>query len=150
MADEKTNSDLQWEKFSDIIPERDDVKLPEDDLESLEGLEHGGLNANMRKSPKLSDAQTFDKRLFPTTGYEWLDRIQVSEVFPDTYNYLFRIFIRSLMRQSKGKMTLAEAIATAHTACSIGLTREGRIDVLALSGSITAANEESKKNNPII
>jgi hypothetical protein len=146
MVDEnnKSSSDLQWEQFSELVPERDDVKLPEDDIEGLDGeFGRGGITHNMKMTPKLSDAQTFDKRLFPSSGFDWLDRLQVSEIFPDTYNHMFRIFTKDLMRSEKG-MSLGEAIATVHTSCSIALTREGRIDVLALSGSLQANAEADK------
>lgn len=144
MADEQ--KDTQWESFSELVPERTDVELPEEESELLgdsEDMERGSLTRRMKLSPKLSDAQTFDLRLFPDLGTQYLNHLMVSQVFPDNYNHLLSIIVKDLMRRDK-TLTLTEAIVLANTALSIGLDREGRIDTLVLSGAAQAQAEEEK------
>ncbi len=147
---EPSMADEQWKSFSELIPERDDVKIPDDDLDDVMGggepnveSSSGTLSQRMKLSPKLTDAQTFDLRLFPSMKKEWLEILQVSRVFPDTYNHLFRIFVKDLMREDK-KITLAQAIAYVHTALSIAIDGEGRIDELALSSGAMQKEDDSK------
>jgi hypothetical protein len=152
---ESSMADAQWKEFSELLPERTDVKVPEDDeFNSIGGESSGGdddsgtLSQRMKSSPKLSDAQTFDLRLFPAMKKEWLEILQVSRVFPDTYNHLFRIFVKDLMREDR-KLTLAQAIAYVHTSLSIAIDGEGRIDELALSGATSNKADEDKSRGII-
>jgi len=140
---QKSTSDIQWEQISEILPERDDVKLPDDSGDIGSELVHGTLGQNMRGAPKLSDVQTIDKRLFPDLGRPWLNNMLVSRVFPDLYNDLFDIIVKGLLMENTD-MTLEEAVCTAEVALSIPIDGEGRIDAIAVLGSPQATAESDK------
>lgn len=140
MAEQNENQqpiDKEWEEISDIVAERDDVDLPEDDVEeSSGGGGHTTLKQRQIESPRLSDMQVFDNRMFPDMGEgnEWLNRIQSSEVFPDSFNNLERIYVKGLLKDKKD-MSFHKALADVNTSLSIALNRDGRIDFLSWSGS---------------
>jgi hypothetical protein len=145
-SDEITNSDAQWESFSSLEAEREILIPDSDDELGFDNDSHASITQRMRESPKLTDAQTFDKRLFPKQKTEWLELLQVSRIFPDNFNDLFIILVKDLMSEDKN-ITLGEAIAQVHTALSIALDGEGRIDELQLAGS--AAPKEDYKGGGI-
>jgi hypothetical protein len=140
---QKSSADIQWEQISEILPERVDVKMPEDSNDLESDLGHGTLGQNMRGSPKLSDVQTIDKRLFPDLQKSWLNNLLVSRVFPDLYNDLFEIIVKGLLMENTD-MTLEEAVCTAEVALSIPIDGEGRIDAIAVLGSPQATTESDK------
>ncbi len=140
----QSSSGKQWDKFKEIVPERDDVVIPEgEDEKKSEG--HKTLSQRMLESPNLTDAQTAIQVLLPDLIKRWLNVLQVSRIFPDTYNHFFRIFIKDLMRTDRG-MTLAEAIAYVSTALSIAIDGEGRIDILGVIGRASQMEMEKDKS----
>jgi len=140
---ERTNADLQWEEFSVLENERTDVSIPDED--KPDELEGGGGIASRRFTPKLTDAQTCDKRLFPDLGKEWLNNLLVSRVFPDLYNDLFEIIVKDLLIENND-MSMGEAIATAEVALSIPIDGEGRIDeIQVFSGVVNQTSEDKSK-----
>jgi hypothetical protein len=120
MAEEKNNPQQgsdEWSQFSELVPEREDIVMPDDDLGGLGDLDdkegggsYGTLSQRMKNAPKLSDAQTFDLRLNPDLGESWLNFIQQSRVLPDTYNQQFRIYLKTLLRKSKGKIPMGKQL----------------------------------------
>jgi len=141
---EQSSSDLQFEKFSELLPERSDIELPKDELTVDEGEGGGGtLSQRMKVSPKLSDVQTIDKRLFPNLGCDHLNNLMIAGIFPDLYNDLFDINVKGLLIENPD-MSLEEAVNTVETALSVGIDREGRIDAIAILGSPQAGAESDK------
>jgi hypothetical protein len=141
--EEMTNADAQWNAFSELAPEREDIVLPEESDDTVKSVGHKTLSQQMRDSPRLTDAQVFDNRMFPDMGKPWLNRVMSSEIFPDSFNHFFRIFVKGLMKEDRGR-PLHEAIADSHTVCSIALGREGRFDQLAHDGTLSQKTEDEK------
>jgi hypothetical protein len=135
------NADKEWESLSDLVPQRD-VELPDEEKIEVDG--HTTLRQRQIESPRLSDAQVFDNRMFPDMGVDWLNRVQSSEIFPDSYNHFFRIYVKGRMKEDRG-MPLHQAIADVNTSCSIALGREGRFDWLAWCGSNAQKDEDKEK-----
>jgi hypothetical protein len=155
--EQKSSADLEWEQFSELVAERDDVSLPDGDLSGIGNsgdnqnggaASYGSLSQRMANSPKLSDAQTFDLRLFPQMKTQWLNILQVSRVFPDTYDDLFMIFVKDLLSEYKD-MTVGEAIALVHTSLSIAIDGEGRIDELQLASGMGIQSDGDKNKSTL-
>ncbi|MFA5386021.1 MAG: hypothetical protein WC364_15430 [Eubacteriales bacterium] len=138
-------NDEKWEGF-DLFPERDDVVLPDEpsQADNKGSGGYGSATQNMVRSPKLSDVQTIDKRLFPDLGKTFLNNLMIAGIFPDLYNDLFDIIVKGLLLENS-EMTLEEAVCTAEVALSVGIDREGRIDAIAILGSPQVASENEKK-----
>jgi hypothetical protein len=137
--------DAEWKEFSMLDPERDDIVYPEEVQVDGKGSGSGTLTQTMLRSPKLSDVQTIDKRLFPDLGGRaWLNNLMIAGIFPDLYNDLFDIIVKGLLIENQD-MTLEEAVCTAEVALSVGIDREGRIDAIAILGSPQVASENEKK-----
>jgi len=134
------------DKDTDLFNELAGIAPPKDVDENEEDSASGGDSMTERKeeNPNLTDLQTFNKTLFPDLLKKWLNVLQVSRVFPDTYNHLLRLCVKDLMKQDK-EITLVEAIAYVSTALSIAIDGEGRIDVLALSGCTNQAEKDTNK-----
>ncbi len=132
-------SDKAFDKLSAVEPERD--VLIDDDDEGLGG--HRSLSERMKESPNLTDIQSLDKGMFPDLGYNHLNFLMVSRVFPDTYNPLQSILVKDLLMNNPD-LSVAEAIALVHTSESIAIDGEGRIDKLALGGAVH--DDEAKKD----
>ena len=137
-----SSEEMIYQKLASVDEERDIP--PVDDLGIIDE-QYQSLSNRMKESPKLSDMQTADKRLFPDLGYNHLNNIQVSRVFPDVYNPISRILVKDLIRNSDSDMRVAEAIATVNTSVSIGIDGEGRIDELGLAGVSHEENLEKEK-----
>lgn len=143
MVDNNQNIDKEWEELSDLVAERDDVVKP--DIEKEDANEgHTTLKQRQIESPRLSDYQVFDNRMFPDFGRPWMNRLMSSEIFPDSYNHLFRICVKGLMKDDKS-LPLHQAIFDSNTACSIALGREGRFDQLAHDGTVSQKDEDKDK-----
>lgn len=140
---EASDADLQWQEFSQLRPERDDVVLPETDDE--DGGGDGSLSENMAKHPKLSDFQTLMKQLFPTFKTEWLTYLQTSRVFADVFPHLLNIFVKSLMSENPN-MSLGEATAQVYSVLSVAVDGTGRFDAIAAYiGGMSEDSEDGKK-----
>ena len=139
----QTNSDAQWDAFSEILPERDDINVPD------EIKDDGNKMVNSSRAfgvPKLSDAQSVLKQLFPDLGKPYLNNLMIGRVFPDLYNDLFDIIVKGLL-QDNPQMTVDEAIVIAEVALSVPIDGEGRIDTLALiNGQQSLELEKGKKD----
>lgn len=144
---QKSESDKLFEDMSGIEPPRD-----VDEVEKTGGNgdgDHEDLEARIEGSPKLSDMQTAVKQLNPDLGYKHLNVIQVSRTFPDVYNPLLRILVKSLIRTAlckNIKLSVAEAIAYVNTALSISIDGEGRIDIIHCLGRAVAEVEKDKNS----
>lgn len=100
--------------------------------ENLGGIANESISERMEESPNLTDVQSALKVLLPKMT-RYLNPLQVSRVFPDTYNALFRLLVKDLL-QEDDSLSVGEAIATVTTVLSIAIDGEGRIDVIALYG----------------
>ena len=144
--EEQKSEEIIYQNMSAVEPELE-VK---DDILGDEKTEYSSLKDRMNVSPKLTDMQTADKRLFPDLGYPHLNDVQVSRIFPDVYNPMSRILVKDLIRNSDENMRVAEAIATVNTAVSIAIDGEGRIDELGLAGVSHEENMEKEKNKGLV
>lgn len=149
-----SESDRLFQDMSEIIPRRN-IELPKEVVSGNKGDgggdgEHDTLEERIEYSPKLTDMQVADRRLNPDLGYPHLNVIQMSRVFPDVYNSLFRIQVKHLIRHSlihsDKKLSVAEAIAKVNTALSIGIDGEGRIDEIKILGKAVEQSENKDKN----
>lgn len=148
------------------------VELPEDNGGSSDTPQYNSLEERINYGKKKTDMEVVDTRLFPDLGFKHLNVIQVARVFPDSFNPLLRIMVKSLIRDflcggsivavltNKGKPVLdeaskpivriidsvAEAIALVYTALTIAIDGEGRIDEIHVFGR-SAETEESKAKN---
>lgn len=152
MADEKLEKPEEKEptgsesvdlfsRMSEIAPLRD-VGLEDEDLDEGED-EHGTLEERIEGSRKLTDVQVADRRLNPELGFRHLNVMQMSRVFPDIYNPMFRLIVKDLIKNSN--LSVAEAIAYVNTSLSIAIDGEGRIDEITLLRHGAIAEEEKSK-----
>ena len=144
MTEQEVNQE-EWSKMQELMPSRSDIALEE--VDDDEG-DHRSLSQRMADSPKLSDMQTFDRRLFPDLGYTHLNNLQLARIFPDSFNPLQNILIKDLLQRDDG-LTVGECIATVHTSATIAIDGEGRLDELGLAG---VSHEETmvKEQNKMI
>jgi hypothetical protein len=140
-----SEADKLFQSMRTINPVRDDIgedEAPEegggssDTEQSLEERLEGGR--------KPSDLQIADKRLNPDLGVKHLNVQQMSRVFPDVYNPLFRIQVKDLIKNSG--MSVAEAITYVNTSLSIAIDGEGRLDEIAImkQGSVNTDEDKGK------
>jgi hypothetical protein len=140
---DKSQSDTVYDKLSNIVPEREIEGNDELDID-ISGNQQS-LGERMEYAPNLSDMQTADKRLFPDMGEKrkHLNILQVSRVFPDHYNPLLSMLVKDLLMNDPD-LSVSEATTYAHTALSIAIDGEGRIDELQLlGGAIKTENEKT-------
>lgn len=137
------------------------VDLPEDNVGSSDTPQYSSLEERINSGKKKSDMEVVDARLFPDLGFKHLNVMQVSRVFPDSFNPLLRIMVKSLVRHNlcsveydkdgnvvkKPKMSVAEAIAFVNTSLTIGIDGEGRIDEIHVFGRSAETEESKAKNN---
>ncbi len=145
MAEEEKKTDL-FQQMATVVPPRN-VETTEVDSEG-EGQEP--TEDRFAYSPKMTDMQVADKRLNPDLGVSYLNILEMSRTFPDVYNPLFRILVKSEVRKSlrekgKKKTSLAEIMAKVNTALSISIDGEGRIDVINIMGRAMTNEEEKAK-----
>jgi hypothetical protein len=140
-------SNQVWNQLKSIVPERD-IAVSEDAKDG--GDEHGELESRMESSRKLTDLQVADKRLNPDLGDRYLNVLQMSRVFPDVYNAMFRILVKDLLKKHP-EYTVAEAISLVSTALSIAIDGEGRIDEIHIMGkAVEAETEKAKKDAGLV
>jgi hypothetical protein len=137
---EKTEAELQFESLAAIVPERGDDT---DDDDEIDAPSHKTLK-QAEAAPNLSDAQAAMKTLMPDTGHKHLNLLQVSRVFPDSYIPYQAILVKDLMLKDES-LSLAEAITLAHTAESIAVDGDGRIDVITILGAAKASDRDAEK-----
>ena len=139
MADENNNpsgEDQLYNELAAITPEKD-IALVDVPTSNVGG--HKTMKEQIEESPNLSDMQTADRRLFPDMKRAHLNRMQVSRIFPDVYNPLFRINVKDaiksdMLKTLEEQQTVAEIITDVNTSASIAIDGEGRIDELGLAG----------------
>jgi len=144
MAEEaEDKSEPLWDRMAEVKPPRGDVAPLEGEIPI--GYEDS-LAKRTRQSPKMSDMQVADKRLFPILkeAVGWLDYLMVARVSPETYLPLRNIVVKHLLKDFPD-LQMAESVVIAETAISIAIDGEGRIDELALFGRSSEAEEEEKK-----
>ena len=144
MAEEvEDKSEPLWERMAEVKPPRGEAVLAEGEIPSGSG---SSLSKRMQQSPKMSDMQIADKRLFPVLKetVAWLSYLMVARVSPETYLPLRNIVVKHLLKDFSD-LQMAEAVVIAETAISIAIDGEGRIDELALFGRSGEAEEEEKK-----
>ena len=139
---EKNEADIIFDEMAEAVPEKG-ADLP--DTDDDDEVEHQTLEQGMA-SPNLSDMAIADKRLFPKTGYDHLDMLMVSRVWPDSYNPLQSILVKDLLRHDP-KLRLAEAIVLVSTPQSIAIDGEGRLDTLTALGSSAATEQKNDMKN---
>lgn len=143
MAGENEAGQSAYDSLSEIAPPRTDVAINpelEDDLA-------GSLSQRMKVSPKMSDTQIVDKRLFPILRetVEWLNHLMVARIMPETYMPLRTLIVKHLLKTYKGyELSMTEATVLAETALSIGIDGEGRLDIVHLFSKLTEVNQEDK------
>jgi hypothetical protein len=146
MTEENNEVGNLWGTLKSVEPALP-VELPDD---GKDGDGHETLDDRMDSFRKLSDLQVADRRLNPDLGVAHLNTLQMSRIFPDTYNPLFRILVKGLLRRFPD-MAVDEAIAKVTTATSIAIDGEGRIDEITIMGkSAEAETEKTMKKAGLI
>ena len=135
-----------YDRLKTVEPLRE-VLSDEADEEDVLGVEGRTMSEQAEFSPRLSDVQSALKLLLPKLqGY--LNVLQVSRVFPDTYNALFNLLVKDML-DTDPNLTFGEACAYVYTALSIAIDGEGRIDVIGLYGKVAEQELEKEKNKLI-
>jgi hypothetical protein len=142
MTEENDKYDSVYNQLSEITPPRGDV---DDGNGELEENFAGTLAQRMKASPKLSDTQVVDKRLFPALREPWLANLMVARVFPDTMNPLRNINIKHLL-QEYDEVQMAEAISETEVAVTIPLDGEGRLDIIHMFSRLSEQAQEKEGN----
>ena len=141
-----SEADKLFESMRTINPVRDDIGGEEAPSEGGGGSdEDQSLEERLESGRKPTDLQIADKRLFPDlAGVKHLNVQQMSRVFPDVYNPLFRIQVKDLIKNTG--MSVAEAIAYVNTSLSIAIDGEGRLDLIAVAknGNVQTEDEKNK------
>ena len=130
-----------WAELQSVVPARDVELLDEGGLDT--GIESQTMGERLTLAPKLSDLQSALQVLLPKLQ-SYLNVLQVSRVFPDIYNPLFRLLVKDLLMTDEN-LSVGEAIAYVNTALSIAIDGEGRIDVIALYGRASETEMEKEK-----
>ncbi len=133
-------------QLSEIRPARSDVAVKEGDMRETGEDGGGSLTQRMRMSPKMSDTQLVDKRLFPVLkdNVEWLNNLMVARVFPETLNPLRNIITKHLL-QEYPEMSMAESICLAEVALTVAIDGEGRMDIIHLFSKMSDPSDDEKK-----
>jgi len=139
---------VEEDKFSSVYDQLSEIAPPRSDVAQDDGLEEtfaGTLSQRMKVSPKMTDTQVVDKRLFPVLmeTVTWLNNLMVARVFPDTLNPLRNIIIKHLL-QEYDDVSFAEAVCIAEVALTIALDGEGRLDIIHMYSKISDIKEEEK------
>lgn len=139
MTQDNISGDELFNQFAEVKPIRTDG-------DNIGGQEPRTLAGSMRGSPKMSDFQVLDKRLFPhlNEGKPWLDHLMMSRVFPDTMNPLRNIIAKDLL-QGDDDTSFTEAVVTAEVAVTVPLDGTGRLDGIHSYIHGTDREEEGKK-----
>lgn len=133
--EKKVDAQQEYDLLSSIEPER--LETVADD-----GIEHKTVTEQQAASPKLTDMQAADKRLFPEFLVPWLNHLQVSRITPETYIPMKTVLVMCVLEEYPG-LSFGEVQVMLEAAMSIGLDGEGRIDELTLVGA-SAAKEAAK------
>jgi len=133
-----------FNQLSEVRPARTDVAV-EDEVGDV-GDVSGSLSQRMKLSPKMTDTQIVDKRLFPILKetLDWLNNLMVARVYPETLNPLRNIIIKHLLKEYFS-MSFAEAVALAEVALTVALDGEGRLDMIHMFSKLSEASEEEGK-----
>lgn len=148
MAEEKYNNDPRtseadrlFENQKQVLPMRD-VELDEEDLEEAGAIDQT-LEERQAATRHMSDFGIADKRLFPKTGYNHLDILQMARIYPEEQDPLTRIFVKDLIKSEN--LRPAEALALVKTSLSIADSGEGRIDEIAIAKGVGEGKSEEEK-----
>ncbi len=136
-----SESDRLFDRVKQTLPMRE-VDLDEEDLEEVGGMEQT-LEERQAAARHMSDFGIADKRLFPKTGYNHLDIMQMARIYPEEQNPLTRIFVKDLIKSAD--LRPAEALAYVKTCLSIADSGEGRIDEIAIAKGIGEDKSEEEK-----
>ena len=145
MTEDNQESNSTFDAMASVVPP---LEVADDSEIGIDGVPlRGSLRQRMNESPKLTDMQTADKRLFPSVTIdgeviEWLTNMQIARVFPDTYVPVRRMIMKHLMREYR--MSATEAYCIAERVLSTAIDGEGRIDELALIGKSNESTDEKK------
>lgn len=150
MVEENQVGDDLYGQMAEIQPARSDVATKEGDIGGLVDDGFGSLSRQMRNSPKMSDTQVVDKRLFPVLkeSVEWLNNLMIARVFPETLNPLRNIIVKHMLQEYED-MSFAEAVALAEVALTVAIDGEGRMDIIHLFSKMSESSEDEKKNKLI-
>lgn len=138
------SSDSLYGRLAEVRPTRTDIEPMQGIVFEDDG--GGSLSQRMRGSPKMSDTQVVDKRLFPPLkdAVEWLNHLMVGRVFPEQLIPLKRIIGKHLLKEYND-MSVAEATVLADVAVSIAIDGEGRMDIIHLFSKLSETTEEKDK-----
>lgn len=136
--------DNLYGQLSEVRPARSEVAVKDSSLDLDDG--GGSLAQRMRSSPKMSDTQVVDKRLFPVLkeAVDWLNNLMVARVFPETLNPLRNIIVKHLL-QEYPDMVFAEAVAITEVALTVAIDGEGRMDIIHLFSKMKEDTEDKEK-----
>lgn len=140
MEKENDKFDSVYNQLSEVTPPRGGIAENDDDLEDNY---MGTMTQRMKASPKMSDTQVVDKRLFPILKEPWLSNLMVARVFPDTFNPLRNIIAKHLL-QEYPEMSLAEAMVEAEIALTVPLDGMGRLDIIHMFSKLSEQAQEEK------
>jgi len=134
--------DSLYGRLSEVRPARSDVAVKDESLDDG----GGSLAQRMKSSPKMSDTQVVDKRLFPILKetVDWLNNLMIARVFPETLNPLRNIIVKHLL-QEYSEMVFAEAVAITEVALTVAIDGEGRMDIIHLFSKMKEDIEDEKK-----
>jgi hypothetical protein len=143
-SDDENNSESNglFNELKEFEPERD-VPLP--DESGGDGVSHKSLTEREEESPNKSDVKIMTETLFPDMGNPTLNRLMVSEVFPESYRSLQAMLVKDRIKNSMPEQSVVDVIVEVNTPESIAFGREGRFDGLAIIG--VANRLESEKNS---
>src|SRR3972149_6341668 len=141
------NDDL-YGRLSELHPSRGGGETKE---KGLPDDGSGSLTQRMKLSPKRSDIQVVDERLFPVLKetLKWLDNLMIGRVFPEQQIPLKRIIGKHLLKEYPD-MSVAEATVIADVAVSVPIDGEGRMDIIHLFTKMTEKSEDEDKKARLI
>lgn len=139
MTLEDSSGDSLFNQFAEVKPVRTDVSV-------VGTQEPRTLSGSMRNSPKMTEFQVLDSRLFPKLreDAEWLDNLMMGRVFPDTLNPLRNIIMKHLLQEDED-ISFAEAVVIAEVAVTVPLDGMGRLDEIHSYIKGGDKEEEGKK-----
>jgi len=138
---QSSEADALFAGMRQFNPIREDVV--EDEVPDEGGSGEQSLDERMESSRKMSDIQILDKRLNPDLKIDYLNVQTMGRVFPDSYNPLFNMQVKDLMRR-KG-MSMTEAATYVNTSLSMAIDGEHILDTIQISRSGAIVPEDKDK-----
>ena len=142
---EERQADTMFDRMAEIKPPRVEA-VSDDGVDDILDSYGGSATQRMKVSPKMSDTQVVDKRLFPILKetMEWLNNLMIARVFPETLNPLRNIIVKHLL-QEYAEVSFAEAICLAEVALTVAIDGEGRMDIIHLFSKMSEVTDEANK-----